>query len=154
MTLLRSISMYCRIAQDWYTRLKLHEIDDSVIQIEATSEGLKVTFYGDDKPLFESSTPNLTAYGRKVMLRCHGYFPTCVGLSGRFITQITLLLVREPTVRARGKCPYLRQKKWLKLLITTLQEILTASSKDYIIMIYKPNDSRYSRSTRKPTRRA
>jgi chemotaxis protein MotB len=64
------IDVLHRIAQDWYTRLKLHEIDDSVIQIEATSEGLKVTlFYGDDKPLFESSTPNLTAYGRKVMLR-------------------------------------------------------------------------------------
>ena len=64
------IDVLHRIAQDWYKRLKLHEIDDEVIQIEATSDGLKVTlFHGDDKPLFEDSSENLTSYGRKVMLR-------------------------------------------------------------------------------------
>ena len=47
------IDVLHRIAQDWYQRLRLHEIDDSTIQIEATSEGIKVTlFHGDSKPLF------------------------------------------------------------------------------------------------------
>jgi len=64
------IDVLHRIAQDWYTRLKLHEIDDSVIQIEATSEGLKVVlFHGDDKPLFENSSASLTPHGKKVILR-------------------------------------------------------------------------------------
>lgn len=64
------IDVLHRIAQDWFERLKLHEIDDSVIQIEATSEGLKVTlFHGDDKPLFEPSSSQLTSHGRKVMQR-------------------------------------------------------------------------------------
>ena len=48
------IDVLHRIAQDWYQRLKLHEIDDSVIQIEATSDGLKVTlFHGDEKPFLK-----------------------------------------------------------------------------------------------------
>ena len=64
------IDVLHRIAQDWYKRLKLHEIDDSTIQIEATSEGLKVVlFHGDDKPLFEPSSSNLTSHGKKVMRR-------------------------------------------------------------------------------------
>ena len=49
---------------------ELHEIDDSTIQIEATSEGIKVTlFHGDTKPLFEPSSSQLTSHGRKVMQR-------------------------------------------------------------------------------------
>jgi chemotaxis protein MotB len=64
------IDVLHRIAQDWYERLRLHEIDDSTIQIEATSEGIKVTlFHGDTKPLFEPSSSQLTAHGRKVMQR-------------------------------------------------------------------------------------
>ena len=64
------IDVLHRIAQDWFQRLKLHEIDDSTMQIEATSEGLKVTlFHGDEKPLFETSSSELTTYGRKVMQR-------------------------------------------------------------------------------------
>jgi chemotaxis protein MotB len=64
------IDVLHRIAQDWFKRLKLHEIDDSTMQIEATSEGLKVTlFHGDDKPLFEPSSSQLTGHGRKVMQR-------------------------------------------------------------------------------------
>jgi chemotaxis protein MotB len=64
------IDVLHRIAQDWFQRLKLHEIDDSTIQIDATSEGLKVTlFYGDDKPLFEPSSAELTDHGLKVMQR-------------------------------------------------------------------------------------
>ena len=39
------IDVLHRIAQDWFERLKLHEIDDSTMQIEATSEGLKVTLF-------------------------------------------------------------------------------------------------------------
>ena len=43
------IDVLHRIAQDWYARLRLHEIDDSVIQIDATSDGLKVVlFHGDE----------------------------------------------------------------------------------------------------------
>ena len=63
--------MYCTELLKTGTKdSKLHEIDDSVIQIEATSDGLKVTlFHGDEKPLFEDSSDNLTTYGRKVMLR-------------------------------------------------------------------------------------
>ena len=64
------IDVLHRIAQDWYARLKLHEIDDSVIQINAIADGLKVVlFHGDDQPLFENSSPRLTNYGRKVMQR-------------------------------------------------------------------------------------
>ena len=36
------IDVLHRIAQDWYERLKLHEIDDSIIQLEVTSDGIKV----------------------------------------------------------------------------------------------------------------
>ena len=62
------IDVLHRIAQDWYERLRLHEIDDSTIQIEATSGGIKITlFHSDTKPLFESSSSELTAYGREVM---------------------------------------------------------------------------------------
>lgn len=64
------IDVLHRIAQDWFKRLKLHEIDDSTMQIEATSEGLKVTlFHGDEKPLFAPSSSELTDHGRKVMQR-------------------------------------------------------------------------------------
>ncbi|MBT3541681.1 MAG: hypothetical protein HN489_11150 [Opitutae bacterium] len=64
------IDVLHRIAQDWFQRLKLHEIDDSTMQIEATSEGLKVTlFHGDEKPLFAPSSSELTNHGRKVMQR-------------------------------------------------------------------------------------
>jgi len=64
------IDVLHRIAQDWYQRLKLHEIDDSTIQLEVTSDGLKVTLYhGDDKPIFESTSSKLSAHGRKVMQR-------------------------------------------------------------------------------------
>ena len=64
------IDVLHRIAQDWYQRLKLHEIDDSTIQLEVTSDGLKVTLYhGDDKPIFESTSSKLSNHGRKVMQR-------------------------------------------------------------------------------------
>ena len=64
------IDVLHRIAQDWYQRLKLHEIDDSTIQLEVTSDGLKVTLYhGDDKPVFESTSSKLSEHGRKVMQR-------------------------------------------------------------------------------------
>ncbi|OUW37065.1 MAG: hypothetical protein CBD35_05435, partial [Verrucomicrobia bacterium TMED175] len=64
------IDVLHRIAQDWYARLRLHEIDDSVIQIDATADGLKVVlFHGDEQPVFENSSPRLTNYGRKVMQR-------------------------------------------------------------------------------------
>lgn len=64
------IDVLHRIAQDWYARLRLHEIDDSVMQIDATSDGLKVVlFYGDEKPIFEDSSPRLTSHGRKVIQR-------------------------------------------------------------------------------------
>ena len=72
------IDVLHRIAQDWYQRLKLHEIDDSTIQLEVTSEGLKVTLYhGDDKPLFEPTTAKLSSHGRKVMENGLVAFPTC-----------------------------------------------------------------------------
>ena len=59
-----------RIAQDWYKRLRLHEIDASTCKIEATREGIKVTlFQRDEKPLFENSSPELTDHGKKVMQR-------------------------------------------------------------------------------------
>tara|TARA_B100001115_G_scaffold183356_1_gene181945 strand:- start:29425 stop:30237 length:813 start_codon:yes stop_codon:yes gene_type:complete len=64
------IDVLHRIAQDWYKRLKLHEMDDETIQIEATTDGIKVTlFYGDEKPLFEDSDSKLTDHGKKVMQR-------------------------------------------------------------------------------------
>lgn len=64
------IDVLHRIAQDWYKRLRLHEIDDEIIQIEATTDGIKVTlFHGDEKPLFEKSSSALTDHGKKVMQR-------------------------------------------------------------------------------------
>ena len=62
------IDILHRIAQDWFTRLKQHELDDETIQIEVANERIHVTLYhGDDKPLFEPSSPNLTKFGRKVV---------------------------------------------------------------------------------------
>ncbi len=62
------IDVLHRIAQDWYKRLRLHQIDDETIQIEATTDGIKVTlFHGDEKPLFEKSSEKLTDHGKKVM---------------------------------------------------------------------------------------
>ena len=64
------IDVLHRIAQDWYKRLRLHEIDDETIQIEATTDGIKVTlFYGDEKPMFEKASNALTNHGKKVMQR-------------------------------------------------------------------------------------
>ena len=64
------IDVLHRIAQDWYERLRLHEIDDSVVQIDATSDGLKITLlHGDEEPMFQSSSPRLTEFGRKVVQR-------------------------------------------------------------------------------------
>ena len=64
------IGVLHRIAQDWYKRLRLHEIDDETIQIEATTDGIKVTlFYGDEKPMFEKASNALTNHGKKVMQR-------------------------------------------------------------------------------------
>jgi hypothetical protein len=57
-----------RIAKDWYATLKQHELDDETIQIEVANERIHVTlFHGDDKPLFEQSSPQLTLFGRKVV---------------------------------------------------------------------------------------
>ena len=57
-----------RIAKDWYATLKQHELDDETVQIEVANERIHVTiFHGDDKPLFEQSSPKLTAFGRKVV---------------------------------------------------------------------------------------
>jgi flagellar motor protein MotB len=57
-----------RIAKDWYSMLKQHELDDDVVQIEVANERIHVTiFHGDDKPLFEQSSPKLTSFGRKVV---------------------------------------------------------------------------------------
>ena len=62
------IDVLHRIAQDWYKRLRLHQIDDETIQIEATTDGIKVTLlHGDEKPLFEKSSEKLTDHGKKVM---------------------------------------------------------------------------------------
>ena len=64
------IDVLHRIAQDWYERLRLHEIDDSIVQIDATSEGLKIVLlHGDERPLFVDSSPKLTRFGQKVMQR-------------------------------------------------------------------------------------
>ena len=64
------IDVLHRIAQDWYERLRLHEIDDSIVQIDATSEGLKIILlHGDERPLFVDSSPKLTRFGQKVMQR-------------------------------------------------------------------------------------
>ena len=64
------IDVLHRIAQDWYKRLRLHEIDDETIQIEATTDGIKVTlFHGDEKPMFERASNALTDHGKKVMQR-------------------------------------------------------------------------------------
>jgi len=64
------VDVFDRIAQDWYKRLRLYQIDDETIQIEATTDGIKVTlFHGDEKPLFEKSSEELTNYGKKVMQR-------------------------------------------------------------------------------------
>ena len=57
-----------RIAKDWYATLKQHELDDETVQIEVANERIHVTiFHGDDKPLFEQSSPKLTTFGRKVV---------------------------------------------------------------------------------------
>jgi len=62
------IDVLHRIAQDWYARLKQHELDDETIQIEVSNERIHVTlFHGDDKPLFEPSSPTLTKFGRKAV---------------------------------------------------------------------------------------
>ncbi len=60
-----------RIAQDWYQKIKMHEVDvEEPIQIEANNEGLKVTLYhGDDFPVFENGSNELTEYGNSVMQR-------------------------------------------------------------------------------------
>jgi chemotaxis protein MotB len=64
------IDVLHRIAQDWYERLRLHEIDDSVVQIDATSDGINITLlHGDEKPMFINSSPKLSDFGRKVMQR-------------------------------------------------------------------------------------
>lgn len=64
------IDVLHRIAQDWYERLRLHEIDDSVVQIDATSDGLKITLlHGDEQPMFIDSSPKLSDFGKKVMQR-------------------------------------------------------------------------------------
>ena len=78
------IDVLHRIAQDWYQRLKLHEIDDSIIQLEVTSDGLKVTFiHGDDKPIFESTSSKLTQHmAVKLCKECLGYFPSMYWLTG------------------------------------------------------------------------
>jgi hypothetical protein len=57
-----------RIAKDWYATLKQHELDDDIVHIEVANERIHVTlFHGDDKPLFEQSSPKLTVFGRKVV---------------------------------------------------------------------------------------
>ena len=62
------VDVLYRIANDWYARLKQHELDDETIEIEVANERIHVTLYhGDDKPLFEPSSPNLTKFGRKVV---------------------------------------------------------------------------------------
>ncbi len=60
-----------RIAQDWYKKIKMHEVDvEEPIQIEANNEGLKVTLYhGDEFPVFENGSNELTDYGNSVMQR-------------------------------------------------------------------------------------
>jgi flagellar motor protein MotB len=65
------IDVLHRIAQDWYKKIKMHDIDvEEPIQIEAINEGLKVTLYhGDDFPIFESGSNSLTTYGQEVMKR-------------------------------------------------------------------------------------
>ena len=65
------IDVLHRIAQDWYQRLKLHEIDDSTIQLEVDFGWLESHFiHGDDKTDFlNPHPPQLTTYGRKVMQR-------------------------------------------------------------------------------------
>jgi len=64
------IDVLHRIAQDWYERLRLHEIDDSVVQIDATSDGINITLlHGDEKPMFINSSPKLADFGRKVIQR-------------------------------------------------------------------------------------
>ena len=107
------IGVLHRIAQDWYQRLRLHEIDDSIIQIDATSEGLKVVlFHGDDQPIFEPSSPRLTGHGRKVMQRMswllsqHAFW---------FIGSILIPIISSPVNRRRvealGKCHFFRALK-------------------------------------------
>ena len=65
------IDVLHRIAQDWYKKIKMHDIDvEEPIEIEATNEGLKVTLYhGDEFPLFVSGSNDLTSYGDEVMQR-------------------------------------------------------------------------------------
>lgn len=62
------VDVLYRIANDWYARLKQHELEEDTIHIEVANERIHVTLYhGDDKPLFEPSSPNLTKFGRKVV---------------------------------------------------------------------------------------
>ncbi|MBG31383.1 MAG: hypothetical protein CMI31_15510 [Opitutae bacterium] len=66
------IDVLHRIAQDWYKKIKMHDdLDvDEPIQIEANNEGLKITLYhGDEFPIFENSSNELTNYGNDVMQR-------------------------------------------------------------------------------------
>ncbi|MFP6886023.1 MAG: flagellar motor protein MotB [Opitutales bacterium] len=65
------IDVLHRIAQDWYRKIKMHDLDeDEVIQIEVINEGLKVTLYhGDEFPIFANGSNELTDYGNSVMQR-------------------------------------------------------------------------------------
>ena len=47
------IDVLHRIAQDWYARLRLHEIDDSVTQIDVTSDGFLLIERAPGVPLDE-----------------------------------------------------------------------------------------------------
>ena len=62
------VDILYRIANDWFARLKQHELDEETVHIEVQNERIHVTlFHGDDKPLFEPSSPKLTKFGRKVV---------------------------------------------------------------------------------------
>ena len=73
------IDVLHRIAQDWYKKIKMHEVDvEEPIDIEANNEGLKITLYhGDEFPIFENAENvqkgkegfELTPYGKNVMQR-------------------------------------------------------------------------------------
>jgi len=70
------IDILHRIARDWYKRIKMHEVDvEEPIQIEANNEGLKITLYhGDEFPVFENGSNELTNYGNSVMQRMSWLF--------------------------------------------------------------------------------
>lgn len=106
------IDVLHRIAQDWYERLRLHEIDDSVVQIDATSDGLKVVLlHGDERPLFLDSSPNLTRFGQSVMQRMSwllsqhtlvyridshtSHLKSSLGLNGEGSWEMSLLQAKE-----------------------------------------------------------